>query len=139
MTKTIDAGLFDFSNTEGVPAEIAEAVNRERRSGLNSDLYEAVVAVVSQAPKALTIKQVIFVLHKVLAEVPTENTIRAYLNRARENGDIGKPSRQFYWTVETDVPDAEASDGTPASAEPAAEAVADPVEAAGDEDFDPLA
>ena len=120
MTKAntnITADLYNFADTDGVPDEVAAEVNKERRSGLDSELYDAVVAVVTGAPKALTIKQVIFVLHKLVSaekldKVPTENTIRAYLNRARENGDIGKPSRQSYWTVESDAGEA-AEETTP--------------------------
>ena len=114
----IGAGLYDFKDTAGVPDEVAADVNKERRSGLDNDLYDAVVAVVTGAPKALTIKQVIFVLHKLVSaekldKVPTENTVRSYLNRARENGDIGKPSRQSYWTVESDA--GEAAEDAPAA------------------------
>lgn len=115
MTKNINASFFNFSDTAGVPEEVAKAVNSERRGGLNEDLYEAIVAVVNSAPKPIGIKQVIFVLHKLvtageLEKVPGEPTVRAYLNKARENEDIGKPTRQSYSTPETDVPDAEQGD-----------------------------
>ncbi len=112
MTKataaTAAADLYNFADTAGVPEEIANAVNAERTSGLNQELYDAVVAVVVGAPKALTIKQVLFVLHKLgTVKVPAETTVRAYLNRAKDNGDIGKPSRQSYWTVESDAGEVE--------------------------------
>lgn len=145
MTKAniaIAADLFNFADTAGVPEDVAGAVNKERRSGLDEALYDAVVAVVNASPKAITIKQVIFVLHKLVAagqleKVPAENTIRNYLNRARENGDVGKPSRQSYWTADKDVPDAEAGDenaDAPANAEEAADE-ADPLA----DESDPLA
>ena len=140
MTKAninITADLFNFADTAGVPEDVAASVNKERKSGLNEALYDAIVAVVTGAPKAVTIKQVVFVLHKLVAagsleEVPAESTVRTYLNRARENGDIGKPSRQSYWTVESDAGEADEAD-TVAGGEAAPEAPA------ADEDFDPLA
>lgn len=146
MTKAninITADLFNFADTAGVPEDVAASVNKERKSGLNEALYDATVAVVTGAPKAVTIKQVVFVLHKLVAagsleEVPAESTVRTYLNRARENGDIGKPSRQSYWTVESDAGEAdEAEAGEAAGADTVAGG-----EAAGeasDDEFDPLA
>lgn len=120
MTKSnlnITADLFNFADTAGVPDEVAAQVNKERKSGLNESLYDAIVAVVTGAPKAVTIKQVVFVLHKLVAagsleEVPAESTVRTYLNRAKENNDIGKPTRQSYWTVASDAGEA-AADETP--------------------------
>ncbi|MCC5758126.1 hypothetical protein, partial [Klebsiella pneumoniae] len=132
----------------GVPEDVAASVNKERKSGLNEALYDAIVAVVTGAPKAVTIKQVVFVLHKLVAagsleEVPAESTVRTYLNRARENGDIGKPSRQSYWTVASDAGEADEAEAgeaagtdTVAGGEAAPEAQAQPET---DEDFDPLA
>ena len=147
MTKAniaIAADLFNFADTAGVPEDVAGAVNKERRNGLDEALYDAVVAVVNASPKAITIKQVIFVLHKLVAagqleKVPAENTIRNYLNRARENGDVGKPSRQSYWTADKDVPDAEATDETAAGEEaPEGADTAEEVDPLAD-DSDPLA
>lgn len=145
---TIAADLFNFADTAGVPEDVAGAVNKERRNGLDDALYDAVVAVVNASPKAITIKQVIFVLHKLVAlgqleKVPAENTVRNYLNTARTNGDVGKPSRQSYWTADKDVADAEAGDDTteaPATQEEAADAV-EAVEADDElnDESDPLA
>lgn len=112
--------LYNFEELDGVPAELAEAITKER-SGVNEALYNAVVTAVSGAPIALGIKQVMVVLHKMEGvEVPTENTVRAYLNRAVANAAIGKPSRQSYWTIESHV---EGSEGTiPTEEAPAEEA-----------------
>jgi hypothetical protein len=109
-TSVNTADLYNFSDTAGVPDDVVASLNKERVSGLNEALYAAVVAAVSGAPKALTMKQVIFVLYKMgaMESEPADTTIRGYLNRARDNGDIGKPSRQSYWTAESDVADAEA-------------------------------
>lgn len=148
---TIAADLFNFADTAGVPDDVASAVNKERRSGLDEALYDAVVAVVNAAPKAVTLAQVIFVLHKLVAngsleKVPADNTVRSYLNRARENGDIGKPTRQSYWTADKDAGDAaeegqegEGPEGNPAAPEGTPTNAAAEDEAEDDLDADPLA
>ena len=117
--ENVAANLFNFANTDGVPAEVVEAVNKERASGISKELYDAVVFVAANSPEKLAIKQVVFVLHKLVAagkleKVPAETTVRDYLNRAVASGDIGKPSRQTYWTAESHVEDtAEEPKGEP--------------------------
>ena len=116
MTKETNSNdLYDFANLDGVPDELAAAVQKER-TGRNQELYAAVVSAVSGAPIALGIKQIMVVLIKMGVEVPAESTVRNYLNSAVEAGDIGKPSRQSYWTVESHVEEAEQADDAPAEA-----------------------
>lgn len=153
MTNTntnIAADLYNFADTAGVPDDVAAAVNKERKSGLNEALYDAVVNVVIGSPKPITIKQVIFVLHKLVAagkldKVPAENTVRSYLNAARDDKNIGKPSRQSYWNPESDVEDAEgdANEEADAATDDVANvadeaATGEPADELGD-DADPLA
>lgn len=99
------ANIYDFSDMEGIPTELADAIQKER-TGRNQELYAAVVKVVQGAPIALGIKQVLVVLHKMGVEVPAESTVRSYLNVAHKAGEIGKPSRQSYWTADKDAGEA---------------------------------
>lgn len=121
-----DKNLYDFTDVSDLSEDLQTALTKER-SGRDPVLMDAVIKVAVGAPMALTLKQVVAVLTRMGVEVPAETTVRAYLNAAQKAGQIGKPSRQSYWTVESDA-------GEDAAEEAAEAPEADPVA-----DADPLA
>jgi len=77
---------FDFSALPAAPV----------RGGSEPELVGVFAALVNAAPRALGIKEIIAVAAASGVEVPTETTVRTYLNRATEDGRIVKPTRQTY-------------------------------------------
>lgn len=92
MTKTV-ADLYDFSDVSDLPEAVAARLTRERSepSGVAD-----VVEIVSEAPRALTLAQVLAVAARKGVELPVETTVRSYLNRAVDDGRLVKPTRQTY-------------------------------------------
>lgn len=89
-----DEGLYDFSNVDDLPEELARKLRRE-----SGDRVDAYADIVRQAPRPLNITEVMAVaVRKYTAdEVPTAQSVRKYLNSAVERGMIEKPTRQTYW------------------------------------------
>lgn len=89
---------FNFDN---IPAHPVSAAGEP-------ELVSTIVELLTAAPRALTLREVITVLNDSGIETPADTTVRAYLNRAAADGRISKPSRQSYAGV---VAEGEATEG----------------------------
>jgi hypothetical protein len=86
---------FDFSDLSDLPAELAQKLTAETNG--NVDAFVAVVAAGAEAGlKVLEINQITAAAIRMGIEVPTQQTVRNYLNAAVEQGKIVKPTRQTY-------------------------------------------
>lgn len=92
-TQTFDAKLFDFSNTTDLPQEVADKLNKEKAE--NAKTYGALVAA---AGRSVNISEIEAAAIRVFGKdnVPSQATIRKYLNDAVELGYLTKPTRQSY-------------------------------------------
>tara|TARA_Y100000296_G_scaffold66371_1_gene78415 strand:+ start:41502 stop:41903 length:402 start_codon:yes stop_codon:yes gene_type:complete len=125
---------FDFSNVADLPEELAAKLTAETNG--NVDTFVNVVAKGKEAGfDTLEINQIMAAAHRLGVDVPTQQTVRNYLNKACEQGKLVKPTRQSYALGDGTV----AAD--PAATEEAASEAEDQVENEADanEDDDPLA
>ena len=89
--------LFDFSNTDDLPADLQKKLARSGGDNSNAEAYAEIVRKGAEAGVAeMDINQIIAVAHRMQMKVPSQQTVRDYLNRAVEIGMIVKPSRQMY-------------------------------------------
>lgn len=103
---------FNFDN---IPAQPVSAAGEP-------ELVSTIVDMLSAAPRALTLKEVVTVLNDSGIETPADTTVRAYLNRAAADGRISKPSRQSYAGA---VAEGEATEEAPADETEADDPLAD--------------
>ncbi|WFG40863.1 hypothetical protein ParaKuw1_00030 [Paracoccus phage ParKuw1] len=93
---------FNFDN---IPAQPVSAAGEP-------ELVSTIVELLSAAPRALTLREVITVLNDSGIETPADTTVRSYLNRAAADGRISKPSRQSYAGAVVEGEAVEAADET---------------------------
>lgn len=131
MTNQFNASLFDFSNTADLPQEVADKLNKEKSE--KAKLYGELV---SAAGRSVGISEIEAAAVRAFGakDVPSQATIRKYLNDAVEFGYLVKPTRQSYAKVGTPVEEVEGT-GDDATGEGVAvgteaPAVVDPLEAA---------
>ena len=119
MTQTFDAKLFDFSNTADLPQEVADKLNKEKAE--NAKTYGALV---SAAGRSVNISEIEAAAIRAFGKdnVPSQATIRKYLNDAVELGYLTKPTRQSYAGVGVVVTE-EKTEEAPAPVDPLAEAL----------------
>lgn len=102
---------FDFTNLSDLPEELAKKLATETTD--HAKVYADVIRKGAEAGFAeLEINQIMAAAIRMGIEVPTQQTVRGYLNKGVELGLISKPSRQTYG-----VGNVQAS---PEAAEPAA-------------------
>ena len=86
---------FDFSDLSDLPEELAAKLTAESNGNV-----EAFVGVVAKAKEfgidTLEINQIIAGAIRLGIDVPTQQTVRNYLNAAVEAGKLVKPTRQTY-------------------------------------------
>lgn len=125
---------FDFSDLTDLPEDLAKRLHSE-----SNDQAAAFAEVVRKGAEAgheeLDINQIMAAAIRMGMEVPTQQTVRNYLNKAVELGMIKKPTRQTY-SLGTVQPAAGSSDKAKSKAE--ATGLADAV-ATKDAKADPLA
>lgn len=86
---------FDFNNLDDLPENLRSKLETDTLE--NARQYAAVVNAGAEAGfSELSINQIIAAAHRLGYDVPTQATVRAYLNKAVEAGLIGKPSRVSY-------------------------------------------
>lgn len=126
---TDQKNAFDFTDVSDLPEELAAKLTAETNG--NVDAFVGVVAKGKEAGyDTLEINQIMAAATRLGIEVPTQQTVRNYLNKAVEQGKLVKPTRQTYAVADGSVVASEE-----ANAEAAAEAQAAEV----DVDDDPLA
>ena len=100
---------FDFADLSDLPEELAGKLTRD-----TDEAVRAWADVVKKGAEAgfteLSINQIIAAATRLGLDVPTQQTVRNYLNRAVELKLIGKPTRMTYGVT-----------GAVAAVEPAAE------------------
>lgn len=122
MNDQVEKDLFDFANLSDLPEDLQGKLTRDTDEAVKS--WAAIVSAgVARGFTELSINQITAVAHRSGIEVPTQQTVRNYLNRAVELKLIGKPTRMSYGAV-----------GAASAAAPVAAAVAVVAEEA-----DPLA
>lgn len=94
-----DKNLYDFEHVDDLPEELRGAVQRTK---LPVDEYAEIV---TAAPHPLSMSQIRAVAHRKGLELPSENTVRKYLDQAIERGLICRISRQKYAKPGTPVED----------------------------------
>lgn len=90
--------LFDFADLSDLPEELAEKLTK----GGDDSAREWGSIVLKGADRGyteLSINQIIAVASRMGMEIPTQQTVRNYLNRAVELRVIGKPTRMTYGPV----------------------------------------
>lgn len=91
---------FDFSDLSDLPEELAAKLHSDNTG--NARAYADVVQKGAEAGyDELTINQIMAAATRMGIEVPTQQTVRGYLNKAVELGMISKPSRQTYGASST--------------------------------------
>lgn len=86
---------FDFSDLSDLPDDLAKKLHTDADE--NARVYADVIAKGNEAGLAdLTINQVMAAAMRMGIDVPTQQTVRGYINRASELGLIHKPTRQTY-------------------------------------------
>lgn len=107
---------FDFSDLSDLPEDLAAKLTAETNGNV-----DAFVGVVAEAKKygieVLEINQITAAAIRLGIDVPTQQTVRNYLNAAVKQGKIVKPTRQTYAlkgyagaTVDADEPADEDAD-----------------------------
>ena len=90
-----DKNLFDFANLDDLPEELASPLQTETRD--NAVQYAQIVKDGAAAGfDSLNIRQITAVAFRKFGKVPTQATVRAYLNEAVKLKLIGKPTRASY-------------------------------------------
>lgn len=86
---------FDFSDMSDLPVELAAKLTAETNGNV-----DAFVGVVQKAAEfglnVLEINQITAGAIRMGIEVPTQQTVRNYLNAAVSQGKLAKPTRQTY-------------------------------------------
>lgn len=94
-TTQMTKDLFNFSDTSDLPAELAAKLNTE-----TTDKAAAWANILHLAAEngiaELDITQIMAVATRLEMEVPKQQTVRNYLNKAEDLGLITKPTRQSY-------------------------------------------
>lgn len=96
--------LYDFSDLSDLPEEMQTKLSSN--GGAEPALVQEMVEIIVNAPRALSLAQVIAVAIRKGLELPAETTVRSYVNRAAEDGRIVKPTRQTYAAPGTPVEEA---------------------------------
>lgn len=107
---------FDFSDLSDLPEELAGKLHTDTDE--NARVYAEVVAKGAAAGMSeLTINQIMAAAMRMGHDVPTQQTVRGYLNRAEKLGLIGKPTRQTYGIAGDATAPEKPAPKTPAKAE----------------------
>lgn len=86
---------FDFNDVSDLPEELAAKLTAETNG--NVDAFVNVVVKGKEAGlDTLEINQIMAAATRMGVEVPTQQTVRNYLNKAVEQGKLVKPTRQTY-------------------------------------------
>lgn len=116
---------FDFADLSDLPEELGNKLTRDTDEAVKA--WAGVVNKgVARGFTELSINQIIAAATRLGLEIPTQQTVRNYLNRAVELKLIGKPTRMSYGVAGA-VPAVEAGDEVGENVPAAPEASADDV------------
>ena len=98
MTANTTKNPFDFADLSDLPEDLQKKLYTETTD--NAKVYaEVVIAGAAAGYSELEINQIMAAATRMGIEVPTQQTVRGYLNKAVELGLIKKPSRQTYGAI----------------------------------------
>ena len=95
-----NANPFDFNDLSDLPKELQEKLTAATNGSVD-DLVKIIAAGKEAGFDALTLNQVKAAGMRMGMEMPTDATIRNWLNTGVEQGKLTKPSRQTYAIVGT--------------------------------------
>ena len=121
------ATLFNFADLSDLPEDLRKPLETETLDDAKN-YAQIVVDAKAAGYDSLNIRQITAVAFRLYGKVPTQNTIRAYLNEAVKLKLIGKPTRASY-SADTSIVVEDDESGDAAEAEVATTT----------EEFDPLA
>lgn len=109
QTAPVVANPFDFTNTDDLPEAIASRVKTQSGTAAAIEWASVVAKGRDFNMNQLNIAQIIAAATRLGITVPTDQTVRGYLNKAVDAGLLSKPSRETYASVaKTGRPKAEA-------------------------------
>lgn len=115
MSNVNKAALFNFADLSDLPDDLRKPLETETLD--NAKNYAQIVIDAKEAGfESLNIRQITAVAFRLFGKVPTQATVRAYLNAAVELKLIGKPTRASY-SADTSVVVAGEDDDVPTQAE----------------------
>lgn len=88
------ADLYDFSDLSDLPKEMQARLTSN--GGVEPEWVGEVEDIIVNAPKALSLAQVIAVAIRKSVELPAETTVRSRINTLVTEGRVSKPTRQTY-------------------------------------------
>lgn len=95
MTNTASKNPFDFSDLSDLPEDIAKRLHTDTND--SAAVYAEVIRKGAEAGHAeLDINQIMAAAMRMGIDVPTQQTVRNYLNKAVELKMVTKPTRQTY-------------------------------------------
>jgi hypothetical protein len=118
----IKANPFDFSNLSDLPDDLQKKLHTETSDSAKV-FADVVIAGAAAGFAELEINQIMAAAIRMGIEVPTQQTVRNYLNKAVDLKLISKPSRQTYGVVGAEAAPAPAKAATKAEAVGIADAV----------------
>ena len=117
---------FDFADLSDLPEELAGKLTRDTDESVRA--WAGVVNKgVERGYPELSINQITAAATRLGLEIPTQQTIRNYLNRAVELRLIGKPTRMSYGAFGAVAAVEAATEEAPAAEAPAVEPTADDI------------
>ncbi|MEM9476175.1 MAG: hypothetical protein AAGA71_12840 [Pseudomonadota bacterium] len=86
---------FDFSDLSDLPEELQKKLNTETQDRA-SEFAAVVIKGAEAGHDQLTINHIIAAATRMGMDIPSQQTVRGYLNKAVDMGLISKPTRQTY-------------------------------------------
>jgi len=87
--------IYDFSNLDDLPEELKDRVTRA--GAQEPDWVQDLEGIVVNAPRPIKLSQILIAAHRSGVELPTEQTVRNWLNKLEEAGRVTKPTRATYF------------------------------------------
>lgn len=86
---------FDFNNVADLPEDLQKRLHTETNNAA-AEFADVVVKGKEAGHDELNINQIMAAASRLGIEVPTQQTVRGYLNKAVDMGLLEKPTRQTY-------------------------------------------
>lgn len=88
------ADIYDFSDLSDLPEEMQTRLTAN--GGVEPEWVAEVEDIIVNAPKPLSLAQVIAVAIRKKVDLPAETTVRSRINSLKDEGRVSKPTRQTY-------------------------------------------
>lgn len=95
-----DKDPFDFSDTSDLPEELQAKLSVKRGGGASvEDRAQEYANLLSKAPRALTLAQIIAAATRMDMNPPAAGSIAKYLRQGQSMGIIAQPKQGYYEAV----------------------------------------